>query len=76
MSFSHGLISASVHQIKYFLSSIVCSVTVILNPLHLFFPSPDCLCSLRSLAPFLLLGSLHLDVPGRGAALHHAGRGV
>lgn len=47
-----------------------------INPGHLFFPTPDCLCSLRGLAPFLLLGSLHLDVPGRGAALHHAGGGV
>lgn len=60
---------------RYFLTITVCSVTVFLNPFHLFFSTPDCLCSLRSLAPFLLLGSLYLDVPGRGAALHHAGGG-
>lgn len=57
MSFSHGLISASVHQIKYFLSSIVCSVTVILNPLHLFFPHQIACAVFAALLHFFFLAA-------------------
>ncbi len=39
-------------------------------------PFPDCLCRLRRPAPLLLPGSVHVDVPGGRAALHHAGGGV
>lgn len=39
-------------------------------------PFPDCLCRLRRPAPLLLPGSVHVDVPGGRAALHHAGGSV
>lgn len=37
--------------------------------------SADCLCCLCCPPALLLPGGFHLDVPGRCAALHHAGRG-
>ena len=39
-------------------------------------PLTDCLCRICRPAPFLLPGSVHVDVPGGRAALHHAGGGV
>lgn len=43
--------------------------------LALFNPHADCLCRLCCPPALLLPGSFHLDVPGGGAALHHAGGG-
>lgn len=70
----------SVQFTNWLTSSILQRVLHFFSHLFFFNPScfsslPDCLRRLCRPAPLLLLGSLHLDVPGRGAALYHAGGG-